>query len=128
LLTELAIEAHLRFDREPLARGLALRGHVFPVGHRQDGAEVTRGQLITVQRTGVAVAAFAGPKVGDDLVAAKKVQVEPVRRAAALRAAEQASVEAARSASVVDREGEAQHAVGAHGGLRWALAGDGRAT
>ncbi|MCY1238631.1 hypothetical protein D9M72_513810 [compost metagenome] len=62
---------------------------------------------VAVYRAGLAAAAFFRCQMGHDLVAVE-VEVDPVFRAAAFRAAQQFAVELARTGDAVDREGQVE--------------------
>ncbi len=78
-------------------------------------AEVADRHVLAVDGAGVAVARSRPAQVRDDLVAVE-VEVDPVEARAALRAAQQAAIEAARLLEVADGEGEVEARSG-HGSL-----------
>ncbi len=87
-------------------------GERLPVRHREHHPEMRHGHVMAVDRVrdGVGVrCVHAGLQVGDDLVA-EQVEVDPFRRAAPLRAAEQPAIEAPRRGEIVDGKGDVEGA------------------
>ncbi len=104
LFSDFALEADMRLDDELDARAAQLVGGRLPLFHRKHGAEMADRHVVAVDRARVAVAGFVRRQVRNDLVAVE-IEVDPVRRTTAFRAAEQRAVELARGFEAVDGKG-----------------------
>ena len=105
LLAGLAFEAHRRRNHELGTRALQPLGQRAPLVHRQDDSKMRHRHIIAVDRIGCPPPDRIGREVSDDLMAIE-VEINPMIRAPALAAAEQAAVKATRRSQVVDRESE----------------------
>lgn len=112
LFTDFALEAHMRLDDEFHARRREFVRCSLPLIHGQHHAEVPDRDCVAVYLARLPMTNFFRRKMGHDLVPVE-IEIDPVGRATAFRAAEQVAIKLTGGRNVMDRKGEVKREMAA---------------
>src|SRR5471032_3228767 len=126
LFADFALEAHMRFNDEFHAGRREFVRCRLPLIHRQHHAEVPDRDCIAIYLARLPMTDFVRREMRHDLMPVE-IEVHPVGRTPAFRAAEQVAIKLTGGCDVMDRKSEMKRGNGsggvAHGGLGYGLNG-----